>query len=92
MAELLEEITTQLEDIPRRCRALDRAVQPARLNPGELIIAQQRYNELAQLHGEFIDSVGRFIQGLQLNAEENPTSPVNESWATVGKMRSIGKS
>ena len=77
MAELLEEITTQMDEIPRRCQALDQAVQPARLSPAELIIAQQRYNELDELQAVFIRSVGRFNMGLPTDKEGDPIFPIN---------------
>ena len=67
MADLCEQITAQLDDYHRLCQNLDQAVLPARLNPADIVFAQQKYDQLPALQAGFSHNMQEFNDGLPLN-------------------------
>ena len=56
---------------------MDWAIQPFRLNPAEIVFAQQKYNELVDLQARFICSMREFNNGLRTNEKGDPILPLN---------------
>ena len=77
MADLLDQITAQMDNYCWQCQALDQAVQPVRLNPADIVFAQQKYNQLADLQAGFSHNMQEFNNSLHLNEEGDPVLPVN---------------
>ena len=77
MAYLLDQITAQMDNYHWQCQALDRAIQPVRLNPADIVFTQQKYNQLADLQAGFSHNVQEFNDSLCLDEEGDPVLPVN---------------
>ena len=56
---------------------MDWAVQSIRLNPADIVFAQQKYNQLADLQADFSHKVQEFNYSLHLVEEGDPVLPVN---------------
>ena len=77
MADLLDQITAQMADYRRQCKALDRDIQSVRLNPADIVFTQQKYNQLADLQAGFSCNVQEFNGSFHLDEEGDPVLPVN---------------
>ena len=77
MAELLEQINAQMDDNCRLCQNLDRAVLPDWLNEADLVLAQEKYNQLAALRARFSSYMQEFNDSLPLDEAGDPIIPVN---------------